>query len=356
MRIARKEWNILKAVAKLGPVDGALELIEATMPELQPGMALIEVNAAGICGTDLALWRWQTSVVDQYNPTFPVILGHEFSGTVAVPSGPRGLPPGTLVGINPQISCRRCFYCSSGNPTLCMDRSLMGARINGGWAEFVAVPEENLYALPPGTQPGVAPLLEPLCVAAHAVLERVPPMPGDVVAVVGAGPIGLLTAILALDAGAGCVMVTGINGDEDRLRLAGELGAIPINIKETDPAAAIRHLQADGADVIYETSGSHLAIGQAVSLVRRSGRVGLIGLAHTQSELLATPVVLREISLIGSRGYNETTWSRMARILPRVQDKAMKLISHKFPLSDFEEGLKLVSEKSGVNKVILTAK
>lgn len=342
----------MRAVAKLRAVDGAMELIDIAAPEPKPGEVLVRIEAAGICGTDVAIRHWYEAVVGQYAPTFPLVVGHEFGGTVVEGASDRRLAPGTLVAVNPQIACGRCEYCNLGRPTLCVNRRLMGGKIDGGWAEYVSVPERNLFALPPGTHPAISAPAEPLSVATHAVCERVVPQPGDVVVVIGAGPIGLLCLVLALAAGASKVFVTGIGADRARLDLARKLGGIPIDVDAEDPLAIVRDAQADGADIVYETSGSHAVITQAVSLARRTGRIGLIGLCHCESHFLLTPLVLREISLIGSRGYNDTTWTVMMRVLPSIEEKVLALVSHTMPLARFEDALSLVESKEA-NKVIL---
>src|ERR1043165_363591 len=141
----------MKAVAKLRPENGAMALIDVPEPKPAPGEALIKITGAGICGTDVAIWKWYEAVVGQYQPNFPLIVGHEFAGTVVRP-GPSGrAAAGDVVAVNPQIACGHCEYCALGRPTLCIDRKLMGGRVNGGWTEFVAVPEQNLYVLPRNT-------------------------------------------------------------------------------------------------------------------------------------------------------------------------------------------------------------
>ena len=259
---------------------------------------------------------------------------------------------GAVVAVNPQIACGHCRYCGLGRPTLCDDRRLMGGRIDGGWTERVSVPARNVHVLPPGVDSAVAPLLEPLSVAVHAVLERVPVRAGDVVAVIGAGPIGLLCAMLARAAGAAKVMVTGVAADASRLRLAETLGAIGVDIDARDPATVLRSLQADGADIVYETSGVASTLEQAVAMARRGGSVGLIGLCHGPSTLKSTPVVLKELALIGSRGYNDPTWRLTMTVLPQVATEVLKLVTHELPLADFAHALQMVERREG-SKIVL---
>lgn len=341
----------MKAIAKLRPEAGAMALIDVEPPRRAPGEVLLRVTAGGICGTDVAIWKWYEAVVGQYAPSFPLIVGHEFAGTVVESDHPRA-KPGMVVAVNPQIACGRCRYCGLGRPTLCDDRRLMGGRVNGGWTEFVSVPWWNVHPLPEGTDSAVAPLLEPLSVATHAVVERVPVKSGDVVAVIGAGPIGLLCALLALHAGAAQVMVTGVAADAGRLEVARALGAVPVNIDATDPMTVLRSLQHDGADVVYETSGVAATLEQAIAMARKGGSIGLIGLCHGPSTLKSTPVVLKELALIGSRGYNETTWQLMTALLPRVARDVLRLVTHELPYAEFETALSLVERREG-SKIIL---
>ncbi|MEZ5844790.1 MAG: alcohol dehydrogenase catalytic domain-containing protein [Hyphomicrobiaceae bacterium] len=342
----------MKAIAKLAAGPGHMALIDVPEPVPGEGEALVEIAAGGICGTDVAIRHWHEAVVGQYAPAFPLIVGHEFAGRV-IEAGPRGTAKaGDVVAVNPQIACGRCYYCGLGRPTLCDDRRLMGGRINGGWTERIAVPEANLYPLPSGTDPAVAALLEPLSVATHAVVERVPPRQGDVVVIIGAGPIGLLTLVMARHAGAGAVVMTGIAADRERLALARSLGAVTVDVSTGDPFQALRRLQPDGADVVYETSGNAAVIDQSIAMARKSGRVCLIGLCHRPSTLASVPIVLKELEVIGSRGYNDTTWRLMMRALPAVERDVLKLVTHRLSYARFEEALDLVEARAGT-KVLL---
>lgn len=341
----------MKAIAKLRPEAEAMALIDLDKPTRQAGEVLIRITAGGICGTDVAIWRWHEAVVGQYAPQFPLIVGHEFAGTIVETDSPR-LSVGQVVAVNPQISCGHCRYCGLGRPTLCDNRRLMGGKINGGWTEYVSVPEWNVHPLPIGVDSAVAPLLEPLSVATHAVLERVPVRAGNVVVVIGAGPIGLLCAVLALASGARHVMVTGVSEDQTRLEVARQIGAIPVNIDTQDPMQLLQALQADGADIVYETSGVASTLEQAVAMGRKGSSIGLIGLCHASSTLKSTPVVIKELALIGSRGYNETTWSLMMTVLPRVEQDVLKLITHQVDYTDFASALDMVARREGI-KIVL---
>ncbi|MCI5077331.1 alcohol dehydrogenase catalytic domain-containing protein [Oricola sp.] len=339
----------MRAVAKLAAAPGKMVVIDRPEPVRKPDEVLVSIAAAGICGTDVAIWRWHEAVVGQYAPTFPVTVGHEFAGHVVEAPADSGLEPGMLVAINPQIGCGHCKYCGLGRPTLCDDRKLMGGHVDGGWTEMVCVPVQQVFPLPEGVDPAVAPLLEPMAVAVHAVLERVPVRAGDIALVIGAGPIGLLCGILALHAGAAKVVVTGIGADVDRLALARDLGMLPVDVDVSDPIVEIGSL---GADVVYETSGNAAVAEQALALAGKAGRVALIGLCHGPSTFVTTPAVLKEVELIGSRGYNDPTWRLVMQVLPGVAMQVTRLVTHRFKLEQFEDALEAVAKHEGV-KILL---
>ncbi|MEC7763634.1 MAG: alcohol dehydrogenase catalytic domain-containing protein [Pseudomonadota bacterium] len=326
-----------------------MAVIDRPPPVRAPDEVLIRIASAGICGTDVAIWRWHEAVVGQYAPIFPVVVGHEFAGHVV--EAPEGSPlvPGMLVAINPQIGCGRCKYCGMGRPTLCDSRKLMGGHVDGGWTERVSVPAGQVFPLPEGVDPAVAPLLEPMAVAVHAVLERVKVRAGDVALVVGAGPIGLLCGIVALHAGAARVVITGVGADADRLTLARDLGMVAVDVETADPASSVGP---HGADVVYETSGNATVTGQALALAGKAGRIALIGLCHGPSTFVTTPAVLKEVEVIGSRGYNDPTWRLVMLVLPAVAPQILRLVTHRYPLAQFEEALTAVANREGI-KVLL---
>ncbi|WP_198174263.1 alcohol dehydrogenase catalytic domain-containing protein [Mesorhizobium xinjiangense] len=116
----------MRAIAKLGPRDGAMSIIDKPAPARVEGDVLVRIAAAGICGTDVAIWKWHEAVVAQYAPASPVVVGHEFSGTVEEAPAGSALRKGNVVAVNPQIACGKCRYCGLGRPTLFDDRRLMG--------------------------------------------------------------------------------------------------------------------------------------------------------------------------------------------------------------------------------------
>ncbi|HEX6463767.1 MAG TPA: alcohol dehydrogenase catalytic domain-containing protein, partial [Vicinamibacterales bacterium] len=342
----------MKAIAKIAGERGAIEMIDVPTPTRKEGAAIVRITGAGICGTDVSIWLWRPAIAQAYAPRFPVIVGHEFSGIVEECDPNDGVSRGDLVVVNPQLACGECFYCALGEQTQCDHRKLMGGHVDGGWVEYVAVPIRNLIRVPPQVNPAVVPLVEPLSVAVHSVCQRVIPRQGDVVVVMGAGPIGLMNAILAKAAGASIVFVSGLPQDGPRLALARDLGMVPINVGEQDPVDAVQRFQSRGADVAYECTGAPTGLADATRIVRKAGRIALIGLPGTASTIETTPLVMRQLELIGTRGYNDSTWPLTMKLLDRITDDVLKLISHEMPLRDYHRALELV-QSGQATKVIL---
>jgi threonine dehydrogenase-like Zn-dependent dehydrogenase len=345
----------VKAIAKLAAERGAIEMIDVPAPKRNRGEAIVRITGAGICGTDVSIWLWRPAIARAYSPRFPVIVGHEFSGVVDDCDPNERVSRGDLVVVNPQLACGECFYCALGEQTQCDQRKLMGGHIDGGWAEYIAVPIRNLIPVPPQVNPAVVPLVEPLSVAVHSVCQRVIPSQGDLVVVMGAGPIGLMNAILAKAGGASHVLVSGLAQDTDRLQLAQDLGMVPVNIGSEDLVDVVHRVQPRGADVVYDCTGAPSGLADAARIVRKAGRVALIGLPGTPSTVETTPIVMRQVELIGTRGYNDSTWPLTMKLLDRIADDALQLITHELPLHDYQRALELV-EKGRATKVILRPK
>jgi threonine dehydrogenase-like Zn-dependent dehydrogenase len=342
----------MKAIAKVAGERGAIEMIDVPAPKRDRGEAIVRITGAGICGTDVSIWLWRPAIAQAYSPRFPVIVGHEFSGIVEDCDANDRVSRGDLVVVNPQLACGECFYCALGEQTQCDHRKLMGGHIDGGWVEHIAVPVRNLIPVPPDVNPAVVPLVEPLSVAVHSVCQRVVPRQGDLVVVMGAGPIGLMNAILAKAGGASHVVVSGLAQDTDRLRLAGELGMVPVNIGIEDLFDVVQRFQTRGADVVYECTGAPTGLADAARIVRKAGRVALIGLPGTASTVETTPIVMRQVELIGTRAYNDSTWPLTIKLLDRITDDALRLITHDLPLREYQRALELVQSGQGT-KIIL---
>jgi threonine dehydrogenase-like Zn-dependent dehydrogenase len=344
----------MKAVVKTQPGPGNLAYTDFADPTVQPGHAVIEVRAAGLCGTDLSLYHWSESMVRQYRPKPPLVFGHEFSGVVAeVGAGVTSLHVGDRVTANPIMYCGQCYYCKSGRHSICDDRPILGLRLNGCFSRFVAVRQENVYPVPTEVSFEVAAMSEVLCVALHA-LDRIPVGPGDTVAVVGAGPLGFLILLAARAAGASRLVMTGLGADRDRLKIAIGLGAHAIVVDEADPSVAIQHLTRGlGADVAFECTGHASGVPQALSVVRKGGRIGVLGLGNTDSSFNTAILSYREVELIGVRAYDPKTWHRSYDVLGSRQFPLEDLVTHRLPLEEAGRGIELMTSRQGL-KIMFT--
>lgn len=344
----------MKAVVKTAPGPGNLVYTDFREPEVQPGHVVIEVKATGICGTDMSLYTWAESMVREYRPQPPLVMGHEFAGTVCeIGSGVTGLRVGDRVTANPIMYCRACYHCRSGRPSICDDRPMLGLRLHGCFAQFVAVRQENVFGIPQGVPFETAAMTEVLCVVLHA-LARVPVGPGDAVAVVGPGPLGLMALLGARAAGASQLIMTGLAADRDRLRIAESLGAHTIVVDEADPAETVRALTRGlGADVVFECAGHPSGVPQALALVRKGGRIGVLGQGYADSAFNTAVLSYREVELIGIRAYDPTAWHRSYDILAAGRIPLETLITHRLPLEEAARGLELMKHRQGL-KIIFT--
>jgi len=344
----------MKAVVKAEPKPGIV-IRDVPKPQLGMGEVLVEVKAGGVCGSDLHMDEWVGQGYDWMH--LPLIMGHEFAGRVAeIDRNVKDVQVDDRVSVTPHVYCGTCHFCKDGRFNLCLNRALkIGFTRDGGFAEYISVPAQCIYKLPPNLSYEMGAIVEPLCVALHGT-EVARPEPGDAIAILGAGPIGLLEVQTSKIAGAGPIMVTGLGRDEGRLALAKELGAVEtVNVQKEDPIAIAKNLTAGlGIDVVYELSGSPAAFKQGLRMLRRGGRLILIGLSMGVGEIAPISDVVRaEIILQGSFNYVPRTWERAMKLLERGRVELKPLITHQLPLEKATEGFELA--RSGqATKVLLT--
>ncbi|HEY8149517.1 MAG TPA: alcohol dehydrogenase catalytic domain-containing protein, partial [Vicinamibacteria bacterium] len=242
----------------------AVELRELPIPELDEEDVLLRVGAVSVCGSDVHQYHNQQS----WPVNVPVVLGHEFGGVVArVGARVRGFKEGDRVVSETAASiCGQCLYCRIGEYNLCPRRSGFGYGTHGAMAEFVRVPERCLHHIPDSLPFERAALTEPCCVAYNAVAVKSRVRPGDLVVVLGPGPIGLLAAEMARISGAGTVVVGGMHQDASRLAAARALGVThAVDGEATDLVALARDLgDGLGADLVIDATGTSIALKQAL--------------------------------------------------------------------------------------------
>jgi L-iditol 2-dehydrogenase len=345
----------MEAVMKVAAGDGNVELREIREPVPGPGEAILEVAAAGICGTDLHIFH------DEFRSNPPVVLGHEVAGRVVAlgPDGERtkeGVSVGALVTTETYFStCGSCRYCRSGHTNLCPERRSIGSAVDGGFARRLVVPQRNLHPLPEGVSERAGALTEPLACVVHALLEIPAIRPGDLVAIAGPGAIGLLATQVARAAGA-TVIVLGTSSDGDRLALARRLGAAhTVVVDEEDPSTLLADLSAGGhgADVVIECSGAGPAAAQLLTLARRRGRYLQVGLFGRPVAWDLDQVCYRELEVSGSNASTPDSWLQALHLLAEGLVDTEPLISRAYPLAEWRQAFDDFEAKRGAKLLLV---
>jgi threonine 3-dehydrogenase len=339
----------MRALAKTRPEPGA-ELVQRPVPTPGVGEVLLKVEAASICGTDYHLYSWDSWAQDVLTP--PTILGHEVAGTV-VGTGPgvTRVREGDLVGVESHLVDWTCSVCVRGDPHLCRNLRVIGAHVDGGFAEYLVIPEANAIESN-GLDPAVVALQEPMGNAVHAAF--VEPIEGRTVAVTGCGPIGLCAVGIAKAAGAALVIAT--DTEAFRLDLARGMGAdLALDAAASDTLERIDAATGgDGVEVILEMSGAAPALEAGLAMVTRGGRISLLGIFSEPVRVdLSDRVIQQGIRLYGIYGRKMyDTWERTQSLLRSGALDVSPIITHQLDLSDWERGFELI-ESRHAGKVVL---
>ncbi len=330
-----------------------LRLEEDSVPKPGAGEALIEVKAAGICGSDVHYFvdgRIGDVVVRD-----PVVLGHEFSGIVkGFGPGVEGLEIGTRVAIEPGIPCWKCEFCKRGNYNLCLDMKFCGTfPTDGCYKEYFTHPVELLFPIPDNVSYGEGAMIEPLSISVHSVdLARI--KAGARVAVLGAGSMGLTVLQMARVAGAGEIYVT--DKLDPRLRMASKFGATEvINVSHGGAVEPIKDLTGgQGVDVVFEAAGAPETPWEAVEIAKPGGAVILIGIPEEDKISFAASPARRKGLTIRMIRRMKGTYPRSIDLVSKGMVDVSSLITHRFKLDQIEEAFDLVRNyRDGVVKAVI---
>jgi L-iditol 2-dehydrogenase len=328
------------------------DVVEVEVPALGRGEILVRMKACGLCGTDLEKIR------GNYTASMPV-LGHEAAGVVSsVGEGVKGLKEGDRVFPHHHVSCGECYYCRRGSETMC--NSYRASNLDpGGFSEYFRVPSRNVerggvLKLPGAVDFEAAALIEPVACCIRA-LEKSGVSRGDSVLVAGAGPVGMMHALLLSRMGAG-VMMSEVSPNRIEFAQRSGLGAVFHSAKENVPEAVKRSTNGRGADLAVVASGSPVALAQSLASVRRGGKVCLFGLPLKGSSppYEAYDVFNSEVSLLTSYGASELETGKALNLMARREVDFRALITHRYPLEDFAKGLGASVEAAGM-KVMITS-
>lgn len=330
-----------------------IEVTDVPEPEAVPGHVVVRVEAASICGSDLTGFQG-------VNPRtrLPTIPGHEVAGTVVAGGDERSRQlVGRRVVVEPNVSCRSCEWCRAGLPNVCVSYRVLGENLDvpGGLAEFVAVAADQVYELPVQISSAAGAVIQPLSVSYHGVVERAAVAPGEVVLILGAGPIGLAALLIAGHCGAR-VLITDVV--DDRLATAHKLGAdLTLRADRVDVGSAVREATAGrGADVTIEAvgGGQDLTIVDAVAATATRGRIVVLGtFGKGPQSIPAYAFKNRELTLLGSHGHPDTFVPTLA-LVADGRIRPGDLITHTLPLGEADRAFALLDSRAdGVVKVVL---
>lgn len=342
----------MKAVVKYLRGEGNVELRELDEPRPAPGQVLVEVKAAGVCGSDLHIYHDDI----QINIVPPVVMGHEFAGVIVeVGKDVTGYQIGDRVTCETTAeACGTCLHCRTGHSNMCVTRKVVGYAFDGCFARYCVANERQVHRLPENVDYISGALTEPLACCVHGVLELTHLSPSDRVVITGPGPIGLLCLQLVKAAGAYAV-VCGTTADADRLTLARQLGAdATLDVETQDVLAWLTaSTKAQGADVFLECSGAPAAARLGLAATRRRGKYTQLGLFSGPFALDFSLVAYKELQVTGALGQRWPAWEHSLALMSRGCVDTRCLVSNCLPLAEWRQAFQMVEEKQGLKIVLL---
>jgi threonine 3-dehydrogenase len=338
----------MKALVKSRAEPG-LWLQDVPEPTIGINDLLIRVLRTGICGTDLHIYDWDAWA--QRTVPVPLVIGHEFVGEVVeVGSNVNDFHPGDLVSGEGHLVCGRCRNCMAGRRHLCAHTQGVGVNRAGAFAEYIALPMTNVWRHHAGIDLDVAAIFDPFGNAVHTALTF--PVLGEDVLITGAGPIGVMAAMVVRHAGARHVVITDVN--DYRLDLAHRVGVTrAVDIRDTTLAVVQRELgMTEGFDVGLEMSGNATALRDMLANMAHGGRIALLGLPTAEIAIDWTVVVFNMLTIKGIYGREMyETWYMMSSMLQSGLDIS-PVITHRFAFTEYEDAF--AAARSGhAGKVIL---
>ena len=330
----------------------AVELREVPVPDVGDDDVLLAVGAVSVCGSDvhqaLNTHSWKVNV--------PVVLGHEFGGTVAQKGrAVRGFREGDrVVSETAAQICGECIQCRTGWYNLCPSRLGFGYGLDGGMAQYVRVPARCLHRIPDSLPFDLACLTEPHAVAYQAMCVNSTIRPGDMVVVLGPGPIGLLCTRMAALSGADPLIVAGLAADEPRLDAARHLGAThTVNLQEQPLDEVVRGLRTEGADVVCDATGASRPLDVALKIARPDGQVTKVGWAPDNVAIDMNPLVQKAIRLQGSFSHNYPVWERVVHLLNQRLTKPELIVGLKADLPDWRRAFDAMHHGEVIKSVLM---
>jgi L-iditol 2-dehydrogenase len=329
-----------------------VELRELPVPDIGEDDVLLQVGAVSVCGSDIH----QAHNTHSWPVNVPVVLGHEFGGTIArAGRNVRGFCEGDrVVSETAAEICGECTPCRTGSYNLCQTRLGFGYGLDGAMARWVRVPARCLHHIPDSLPFDLACLTEPHAVAYQAMCVNSAIRPGDVVVVIGPGPIGLLCARMAALSGADPLIVAGLTADAPRLETARTLGATHTVDMQAEPLADfLRALAPEGADLVCDATGASGSLADAIRVARPGGQVTKVGWSPDVVATDMNPVVHRNVRIQGSFSHNYPVWERVIHLLDRRLTLPDAIVGLRAPLESWREAFDAMHERRVIKSVLL---
>ncbi len=327
----------MKAVVLYDKTDKSVEIRDVPVPTIGPEECLVKVKYCGICGSEPHLYHGQLTLLARP----PVVLGHEWSGEIVkIGERVKGFAVGDRVTCETAAeTCGTCAFCRSGSYNVCPERRAFGFAVDGAFTKYVRARYHRLHHIPEGVSLKAAAMTEPICVAYNAVAEKSRIKPGDVVVIIGPGPVGLFSLQVARLSGAGQVIVTGTRRDAARLELAARLGAdITVDVSEQDPVEVVRGLgDRLGAHLVIDAAGVPPAIQQSLKVVRQNGQVTKVGWSLQPVNLTLDEIVAKAITYQGTFSHTWNTWETCLELMRLGKIETEPLLSEVWPITRWEE-------------------
>ena len=338
----------MKALVKHSPKEG-IWMEDVPDPKCGPGEVRIRITHTAICGTDKHIFEWDEWA--QNNLKLPLIVGHEFCGIIDE-VGPHvtHYKVGDRVSGEGHITCGNCRNCRAGKKHLCPETIGVGVHRDGAFAEYLVIPESNVWPLHEDIPSEIAAFFDPLGNAVHTALAF--NITGEDILICGAGPIGMMAAAICKFSGSRNIVVTDIN--DYRLNLAKDLGATrTVNPRKEDIGSVFEELDiSHGFDVGLEMSGNPDAFNQMISLMYNGGNIALLGLLPNSTKVDWNKVIFKGLNIKGIYGREMyDTWYKMTQMI-RSGLSVSKVLTHHFKIDDFQEAFKVI-ESGNCGKVVL---
>jgi L-iditol 2-dehydrogenase len=343
----------MKALVKTAVGKGNVRVVDIAKPVIEPDEILIRVKYCGICGTDLHIYA------DEFPNDPPVVMGHEYCGTVVQV----GEDASQMWAIGDRVvgelhtgACGKCELCLAGKPHICDEKLALGSRHNGAFAEYLTLPAWLAHRIPEGLPWEIAGVTEPFAISTHCLVERGQLTGKGSILITGSATMGLMATIWASRLGYDQIIVSGTSMDEMvRFPLAEKMGATRIvNVQKQNLLSVVSELsKGKGVDAVVECSGSPAAVRSLPRLVRKTGKIVLIGLVGP-AEIPVTwnDILYKELDMVGCFSSPPSSWQKALEAEVSEVKKLRQLVTHILPLDAWEEGFKMMHTGEAVKILV----